>query len=159
MKGIETIILISASVIFIISFFFIPKGKRHEAQFVFLFIQFPTWLLGLVTVEAGLLKYPVHELGRANSTSFVFEYLILPIYCIHINAHYPQSSSFFLKTLYYCGLSLVMTAVEILVERYTDILEYTGWHWYYTFISILLLFLLSRVTTLWFFKTHRPDTK
>lgn len=159
MTEIETIILITVYTIFVISLFFIPKEKRLQAQLIFLFIQFPTWLLGLATVEAGLLKYPVHEFGRANSTSFVFEYLILPIYCIHINAHYPQSSSFFLKALYYAGASLALTAVEILVERYTDILEYTGWHWYYTFLSVLLLFLLSRVTTLWFFKkTYRMQS-
>lgn len=139
-----------------VSLFFIPKANRLQAQFVFLFVQFPTWLLGLVAVETGLLSYPVHELGRANSTSFIFEYLILPIYCVHFNARYPRQASLLKKILYYSAAALALTGVEILVERYTDILEYTGWHWYMTSLSVGFVLWLSHITALWFFK--KPKT-
>jgi hypothetical protein len=150
--------MISASVIFILSLFFIPKANRLQAQFVFSFIQFPTWLLGLIAVELGALKYPVHELGTANSTSFVFEYLILPIYCVHFNARYPKSAPLPSQILYYLGAALALTGVEILVEKYTDILEYTGWRWYITLLTVLFILWLSRVTALWFFKGFRTKT-
>lgn len=153
----EQILLIAASVISILSLLFVPKANRLQAQFVFLFIQFPTWLLGLVAVESRLLEYPVHELSRANSTSFVFEYLILPIYCIHFNARYPHYATSLIKALYYLGASLALTGIEVLVEKYTDILEYTGWHWYITFFSVLFLLWLSRIMTLWFFKKSKTD--
>lgn len=152
----ETILLISASLIFILSLLFIPKANRLQAQFVFLFIQFPIWLLGLVAVELKLLEYPVHELSRANSTSFVFEYLIFPIYCIHFNVRYPRQATNLKKTLYYLGASLALTGFEIIIEKYTDIIEYTGWTWYITFLTVLLILWLSRITTLWFFHKFRP---
>jgi hypothetical protein len=148
----EKIILAAVSAFFLLSLLLVPKAKRHEAQFVFLFVQFPTWILGLAAVEAGLLAYPVHELARANSTSFVFEYMILPIYCIHFCARFPEKSSVFLKLLYYGASSGVLTAVEVVVENKTDIIAYTGWTWYMTFISVLIILWLSRITTRWFFR-------
>lgn len=153
---IETILLISAPVFCILSLLFVPKANRLQAQFIFLFIQFPIWLLGLVAVELRLLEYPVHELSRANSTSFIFEYLILPIYCIHFNVHYPQYATRLKKILFYCGASLLLTGVEVVVEKYTDIIEYTGWQWYITFLTVLFILWLSRITTLWFFKKVKP---
>ncbi len=137
------------------SLFFVPKANRLQAQFIFLFIQFPIWLLGLVAVELRLLAYPVHELSRANNTSFVFEYLILPIFCIHFNVRYPRYATKLGQTFYYVGASLALTIVEVIVEKYTDILEYTGWKWYITFLTVLLILWLSRITTLWFFKKYR----
>lgn len=148
----EHVMLLSSSIIFIFSLLFVPRANRLQAQFVFLFIQFPIWLLGLVAVELRLLEYPVHELSRANSTSFVFEYLILPIYCIHFNARYPQNAGKLIKVLFYCGASLLLTVIEVIVEKYTDIIEYTGWQWYITFLTVLFILWLSRVTTRWFFK-------
>lgn len=156
--NIEQLLLISASLIVILSLRFVPKANWLQAQFILLFIQFPTWLLGLVAVELKLLEYPVHELSRANSTSFIFEYLILPIYCIHFNARYPRDASKLIKTLYYVGASLAVTGVEVLVEKYTDIIEYTGWTWYITFLTVLFILWLSRIMTLWFFKKYKQDT-
>lgn len=155
---IEQILLISASLVFILSLLFVPKANRLQAQFIFLFIQLPTWLLGLAAVELKLLEYPVHELSRANSTSFVFEYLILPIYCIHFNVRYPREAAKPIKTLYYVGASLAVTGVEVIVEKYTDIIEYTGWTWFITFLTILFTLWLSRITTLWFFKKSKQET-
>jgi hypothetical protein len=153
---IEQILMIAASLISVLSLFFIPKANRLQAQFIFLFVQFPTWLLGLVAVELKLLEYPVHELGHVNSTSFIFEYLILPIYCIHFNARYPRRATKLIKTLFYIGASLALTGVEVIVEAYTDIIEYTGWQWYITFLTVLFILWLSRISTLWFFKKTKP---
>lgn len=152
---IEHIWIMSSSLIFIFSLLLVPRANRLQAQFIFLFIQFPIWLLGLVAVELKLLEYPVHEFSRANSTSFAFEYFILPIYCIHFNARYPQNAAKLIKVLFFCGASLLLTVTEVIVEKYTDIIEYTGWHWYITFLTVLLILWLSRVTTLWFFKKYR----
>jgi hypothetical protein len=146
--------IIIAAALSVASLLFVPKTHRGQAQFVLLFVQLPTWLLGLVAVEFGFLRYPVHELSRANSTSFVFEYLILPIYCIHFNAHYPVKAYAVGKTLYYGAAAGSLTIVEIIVEKYTDILEYTGWTWPVTFFSVMFILLLSRVVTRWFFKPH-----
>ncbi len=112
----DAIILLTASLIFIQSLFFVPKAKRQEAQFIFLFTQFPTWLFGLIVVELGLLNYPIHELAEANSTSFIFEYMVLPIYCIHFNTHFPLHVKKIIKLYYFCWSSLPLTCFEVLVE-------------------------------------------
>jgi hypothetical protein len=153
--SLEKIMLAAAALVFILSLFLIPKAKRHQAQFVFLFIQLPTWVLGLVAVETGLLRYPVHELPRANSTSFVFEYLILPIYCIHFNARFPEKSSTVKKLFFYGAATGALTGIEVIVERHTEIITYTGWKWYFTFFSVMFILWLSRAVTGWFFRQRR----
>lgn len=152
---IEQLLLLSASLLFLFSLFFIPKPKRRQAQFIFIFVQFPTWLLGLMAVETGLLQYPVHELAGANSTSFVFEYLILPIYCIHFNMIFPEDAAVMPKLLFYGAASGLLTGVEVIVERYTDIIDYIGWTWPMTFLSVAFILWLSRIMTNWFFSKKR----
>ena len=152
MLKLTVILMSSAALIFVLSLVFVPKDKRGEAQFIFLFVQLPTWLLGLFAVHMGLLKYPVHILARANSTCFIFEYLILPIYCIHFNSRYPANSGTLHQLLYYCAASGLLTGAEVIVEKYTEIIEYTGWTWYATFLSVIFILWLSRFITRWFFK-------
>jgi hypothetical protein len=131
---------------------FIPRGKWLQAQFVFLFVQFLTWISGFCVVELRLLEYPYRELSRINRTSFVFEYLLLPLLCVHLNARFPNRAARPVKIGLYAGITSVLTAVEFLLERYTDVIKYIGWEWYWTFISVWLVLWLSRTATGWFFK-------
>lgn len=85
----ESKILATAVVVTLLSLAFVPKDKRLSMQFIILFVQFPTWILGLSAVELGLLEYPVRELATVNRTSFIFEYIVLPILCVHVNNYYP----------------------------------------------------------------------
>src|SRR4051794_3834720 len=89
----EAILLIAEVIIIILSLVFVPKNKVFQAQFIFLFVQLPTWILGLIAVQLGLIEYPYRELSTVNRTSFIFEYLVLPIICIHFYVHYPKHSS------------------------------------------------------------------
>lgn len=148
----EAIILIVVPIITILSLIFIPKHARFTAQFIFMFVQSPAWILGLVAVQLGLIEYPYRELSAVNRTSFIFEYLVLPIMCIHFNVHFPKYSSKMVKSMYYIGITLVFTIIEYYFEKYTLILKYTGWHISWTFISVVFIFWLSRKSTLWFFK-------
>lgn len=148
----EAIILIVVPIITVLSLIFVPKHMRFRAQFILLFTQFPAWILGLVAVQLGLIEYPYRELSTVNRTSFIFEYLVLPIMCIHFDVHFPKYSSKMAKSMYYIGITLVFTIIEYYFERYTLILKYTGWHISWTFISVGFIFWLSRKTTLWFFK-------
>jgi hypothetical protein len=147
----EAILLIAVPIITVLSLIFVPKSRVFQAQFIFLFVQFPTWILGLTAVQLGLIKYPYRELSTVNNTSFIFEYLVLPIMCIHFNVHFPEQSSKTVKCMYYFGITLVFTLVEYFTEKYTFILKYTGWHLYWTFIGVCFIFWLSRKATFWFF--------
>lgn len=151
----EAVILIASSLIATLSILFIPRHKWLQAQFVFLFVQLPTWILGLCVVELRLLEYPYRELSSINRTSFVFEYLILPLLCVHLNVRFPSHASRGVKIGLYAGITSVLTSVEFLLERYTEVIKYTGWEWYWTFISVWFVLWLSRTTTVWFFKRDR----
>lgn len=148
----EAVILITVPIIVISSLLFVPKKMLFQAHFIFLFIQLPNWILGLTAVQLGLIEYPYRELSTVNRTSFIFEFLVLPIMCIHFYVHFPERSSKVIKCMYYFGITLVFTVIEFLLEKYTLILKYTGWRIYWTFVSVCFIFWLSRKTTLWFFK-------
>ena len=152
----EKIIIYSVWVVGFLSLLFIPRHKFYEASFIFFFTQFPTWILGLTVVEFGLIEYPVRELSRANSTSFTFEFFIMPVMCIFFNLYFPKTKSVTQKILYYIVFILSFTFIELLAERYTQIIKYIHWHWYFTFISMVIVFYIIRVVYKWFFKLYRP---
>ena len=113
----EAVLLIAASILSVLSLIFIPKNKLSQAQFIFLFVQLPTWILGILAVQLGFIEYPYRELSTVNRTSFLFEYLILPIMCIHFYVRFPESSSKAVKCMYYFGITLAFTVTEYFAER------------------------------------------
>lgn len=145
-------ILATAVVVSLLSLAFTPKNKRLELQFIILFVQLPTWILGLSAVELGLLEYPARELATVNRTSFIFEYMVLPILCVHVNNYYPWQAARLVKAMYFTGISLLITGIEVFLEQYTLLIKYSGWQWYWTFISITLVFWLNQKMVKWFFK-------
>lgn len=150
----ESIILAAATLIPLLTLLLVPKKNWIQAQFVFLFTQLPTWLFGLIVVERHLLEYPYRELSKVNSTSFIFEYLVLPIICVHFNAHFPVKATKMKKLLFYLVTSLIFTIGELILERYTTLIKYTGWEWYMTFLSVWFVLWLSKITTQWFFTPY-----
>lgn len=150
--NLEAMVLTAAVVVSLISLALTPRNKRLEMQFIILFVQLPTWLLGLATVELGLLEYPYRELASVNRTSFIFEYIILPVLCVHVNNHYPWRASTLVKAAYLAGISLIMTGGEVFMERYTMLIKYTGWEWYWTWITVTIIFWLTQKTVAWFFR-------
>lgn len=150
--NLESKILVVASVMSIISLLFIPKNKSLEAQFIILFIQLLTWIFGLTVVELGLLEYPYREIASANRTSFLFEFLILPILCVHFYNYYPKRAAVITKIAYFVGISLLLTGFEVILERCTMLIKYTGWKWYWSWISLMFVFWLNKKTVRWFFR-------
>jgi hypothetical protein len=156
MHLLERFLIYSVWFIGFVSLWFIPKHKYFEASFIFLFAQLQTWIFGLLVVEFGLIEYPVRELSKANSTSFTFEYFIMPIMCIFFILYFPDTKKIPSKMLFYIEFLLPFTIIEVIVERYTLILKYIQWHWYFTFISMLIVFYIVRVGYKWFFKINKP---
>lgn len=150
--NLEAMILTAAVAVSFISLALTPRDKRLELQFIILFVQLPTWVLGLAAVQLGLLEYPYRELASVNRTSFIFEYIILPVLCVHVNNHYPRRASAPVKAAYLAGISLIMTGVEVVLERYTMLIKYTGWEWYWTWITVTIIFWLTQKTVAWFFR-------
>jgi hypothetical protein len=149
----ETVILslawiLTASMLII----YIPRDKIREAQVIFFFKQTMTWIIGLLVVELRLIEYPVEIFKYATKASFTFEYFIYPSLCAVFNLHYPNGKSLTRKLLYYSYYCTGMTVVEVLCERYTNIIKYIHWSWYITWITLLFTFYTSRKYYVWFFR-------
>lgn len=118
----------------------------------FFYKQLVTWLFGLLVVEKGLIKYPVRLFKKANKTSFSFEYFFYPVLCAVFNLHYPENKNKLIKFLYYLLNIGFITLVEFFAERYTNLIKYIKWKWYWSFITLWLTNYSSRLFYRWFFK-------
>lgn len=132
--------------------FLIPKNKIRLAVTAFLFNQAITWIFGLLVVEYGLLSYPVRLFADVNRASFTYEFFAYPSVSAIFNVFYPQTNSMIKKFLYYSTYCTALTVPEVLIEKYTDLLEYHQWTWYWTWITLFLTFLITRWFCMWFFK-------
>ena len=151
--NIDTIIMIAAWVMPIIMLLlFIPKERIREALLIFHGKQVITWVLGLSVVQLKLIEYPVRLFPYANKSNFTFEFFSYPAICSIFSINYPVGKSNLRKFMHYFYFCTVMTAFELLCEKYTDIIKYIHWTWYVTWITLFLTFFISRKYYLWFFK-------
>ncbi|WP_306009360.1 CBO0543 family protein [Bacillus sp. MMSF_3328] len=131
---------------------FIPRNKIREAHVSFLFKQVLTWLFGLLVVEKKLIKYPHRLLFRKSTkSSFTFEYFVYPALCSLFNVHYPEKRNSIIKLLYYLFYSSIITGFELFAAKYTKLIKYEKWTWYWSLITMWITYYLSRVYYRWFF--------
>ena len=132
---------------------FVPRQKIREAQVSFLFQQAITWFFGLLVVEKKLIKYPYRRyFKRAVKSSFLFEYFICPAISALHNLYYPEKKSVLRRLLYTCSYSGLITFLEFFIEKYTDLITYRKWSWYWSFLSLSSVFYLSWLYSRWYFK-------
>ncbi len=134
---------------------FVPKNKVREAQVIFFFKQMITWISGLVVAQYGLVEYPVREFANATKASFCFEYFVYPSICVVFNLYYPEHRSRIKQFLYYIYYCTVMTIIEVLCEKYTNLVAYIHWTWYVTWLTFFVTFYISRKYYVWFFRKYR----
>lgn len=129
----------------------IPRNKIRIALVGILFKQILTWILGIITVEFGLLWYPIRLFEDVNRTSFTFEYVVYPAVCAIFIVHYPEHRSKLFKFGYYATYCSILTSLETILLHYTHLIRYIHWEWYWTWISLFLTFWLSRLFYVWYF--------
>ncbi|MDP4143532.1 MAG: CBO0543 family protein [Bacillota bacterium] len=134
---------------------FIPKNKIREAMVAFTFMQLLTWLLGLSVAELGLIEYPVRLFAHVNKTSFTFEYFVYPAICAVFNVNFPENKNAFGRFRYYFYICTSITIIEVVVEEYTELIEYIHWTWHITWITLLITFYVTRKYYEWFFQLKK----
>ncbi|MCS0789879.1 hypothetical protein NX021_17215 [Cytobacillus firmus] len=132
--------------------FFIPKNKIRLAVVAILFKQVITFLIGLAVVELGLLEYPIRLFPSINRTSFTYEYFAFPAICAAFVVWYPNNRSHVIQLIYYAVFTSILTVVEVIIEKHTDLITYIHWEWYITWGSLCLSFYISRLFCNWFFQ-------
>ncbi|WP_281889803.1 CBO0543 family protein [Paenibacillus sp. YYML68] len=149
----EYIILVAVWISSFLLLFTIPKEMRRVGATAFLFKQVMTFVLGYLAVENGMLQYPVRELADVNRASFTYEFLAYPVLCAVFNARYPRHTSRARQCGYYVLYCSLFTIIEVLIEEYTDLVEYITWHWFYTYGSLFITFWITKKFCDWFFDT------
>jgi hypothetical protein len=141
---IERIVELSSLLIGILLFyFFVPKSKYRKAFLSLFIMQSFTWPLGFLIVELKLISYPIRFFEFATTASFTFEYFLFPVVSALFNINYPKRSSF-LKVLTYTSVIVsILTINEVLLEVYTDNIEYLNWDWYWSWVSMFTLLHIS----------------
>nr|WP_248924401.1 CBO0543 family protein [Paenibacillus hamazuiensis] len=124
-----------------------------------MFTQVITFLTGLAVVETGLLEYPVRLFASVNRTSFTYEHYAYPVICAAFNVWYPNKRGALIQLGYYVGFSSVLSGVEVIIEKYTDLIKYVYWEWYITWITICVSLFLARLFCVWFFSKPALDNK
>lgn len=143
---IEVILMIS------LLFMFIPKSKIPKAIMAFLFTQIIAWPLGLIVANYRLIEYPIRLFSYANKAHFTFEFFLFPSISTLFTIKYPEKKNALIRFMYYFYYCTSLTIVEVVQERYTNIIKYIHWTWYVTWITMFITFYTVRELNKWFFK-------
>jgi hypothetical protein len=124
--------------------FSLRKPPTKDLIIIFLMTSFFSIFLGVLVVEEKMLEYPISFLSNYFSSSLLYEYLLLPVVCIYFYqaTYFSRYPSIILKCALYTS---VLTIIEVLLERYTDLIEYYTWTWKHTFISNFFLMMFVRI--------------
>ncbi|MDF2674383.1 MAG: hypothetical protein K0R09_2651 [Clostridiales bacterium] len=131
---------------------FIPKDKIRVAHAAYLFKLLITWSLGLAVAEYGLIEYPVRVFKYATRAAFLFEFFLYPAICAVYVVNYPEKRSVLHKFMYTFWYCTPLTIIEVIEEKYTEVLKYIHWNWFLTWITFFSTFYISKKYNRWFFK-------
>ena len=100
-------------------------------------------LWGSAVVSQKMIEYPVRLFAPYYETCIFFELWIFPVSCVWYNQVTRErglGGIFFYALLF----SMVITAIEYPIEKYTQLIRYIRWDWFTTFYTVTLTFLISR---------------
>lgn len=125
-------------------FFSLRKPVIKNWILIFLLASYFSTFLGVLVVEEKMLEYPIRFLSNYFTSSLIYEYLLFPVVCIYF--YQTTYHSRFLNIVLQCILyTIVLTIIEVLFERYTELIEYHTWTWLHTYISTFILMMFIRI--------------
>ncbi|ABO67364.1 Conserved hypothetical protein [Geobacillus thermodenitrificans NG80-2] len=122
----------------ILLFFSLRTPPIKDKLCVFLLKTYFSTFFGVIVVENKLLEYPVRFLDQYFEASILFEYFLYPIVCVYFyqTSYHSRLPGIIGQCLLYAA---ALTGVEVLYEKYTNLIEYHRWTWMYSFITIFVL--------------------
>lgn len=130
----------------------IPRKKARDAWVLCLCLQIITWPAGLVAVEMGWIEYPVQLLpgvNEYNRSSLTFEFFLFPIVATIFSLYFPKVR-WLGALVYYIVFAGFFTIIEVILEKTTRLVEYHGWTWYWTLITVIISLFLNHKYYLWY---------
>jgi hypothetical protein len=75
--------------------------------------------------------------------------------CAVFNVYYPHNRSRWLQFGYYILFTTALTVGEVVIQKYTDLIRYDDWNWFWSWGSIFVTFLMTRVFCVIYFGTMK----
>ncbi|MFP7298963.1 CBO0543 family protein [Neobacillus niacini] len=149
----EHMILVAMWLFGIIGFFlFVPRKDWRKGFLAFLMFQAIIWLCDMPAFKYDLLRAPFRELPKAADLPLTIDYFFYPVLFAIYYVHRKIGASLIVRFTYYFVWVTAAALFDIVLERYTDLLEYEILKWYGMWIYIGFLFYVSQVCCNWFFK-------
>lgn len=145
------LLLIIGILLLILSF---KKSPIKEWILVFLLSSYFSTFLGVIIVEEEMLAYRVRFLSKHFDSSLLYEYLLFPVVCIYFyqTTYHSKYPSIILKCAIYTS---ALTIIEVIIEKYTNLIEYLTWTWMNTLFSTFFLMMFVRILMQLISKTER----
>lgn len=100
--------------------------------------------IGVLVIEEKMLEYPIRLLSDYFTSSILYEYLLFPVVCIYF--YQTTYHSGFMRIVLKCLLfTSALTIIEVILEKYTDLIEYHTWTWLHTYISTFFIIMFIRM--------------
>ncbi|WML41436.1 CBO0543 family protein [Neobacillus sp. OS1-2] len=131
---------------------FIPSNDRRKGFLAYLMFQGIVWLCDMPSFTFGLLRAPVREFPKATDLPLTINYFFYPVLFSILYVHRKVTGRIRTRMTYFFVWVTVITLFDIVLERYTDLLEYETLTWYGMWIYMVFLFYVSQVCCNWFFK-------
>lgn len=149
----EHVILIAMWLVGIVGFvLFITRKDRREGLFSLMVFQSFVWLCDMFSFEFGLLSAPVRLFPKATDLALTINYIFYPVlFSIYYVKRKSKGNRRKRITFFLIWISAI-TLFDVVIERYTDLLEYGLITWYWMWVYIGFLFFVSQVCSDWFFK-------
>ncbi|NGQ96730.1 hypothetical protein G3578_16315 [Brevibacillus sp. SYP-B805] len=138
----------------VLLFISLRKPLIKDMVLVYLMKGYISSFFGIIVAEEKWVEYPVRFLGQYFKTSIIFEYFLYPIMCVYLYRTSYRSS--FLGIIVQCALyASAMTILEVVCEKYTNLVKYHTWTWMYSFLTIFLLSFMVRMLMQWINKREQ----
>jgi len=131
---------------------FVPKKDSRKGILAFMMFQAIIWLCDMPAFKYDLLRAPVRELPKASDLPLTIDYFFYPVLFSIFYVHRRVEGSLGSRITYFLVWVSAASLLDIVIERYTDLLEYKFLKWYGMWMYIGFLFYISQVCCNWFYK-------
>ena len=150
---IEHIILAAMWVFGFLGFIlFIPRKNMRHGLLAYLMFQAIIWLCDMPAFEFGLLSAPVREFPKATDLAITINYFFYPVLFSIYYVRKRGNGSMWPRVSYFLIWVSAVTLYDMIIESFTDLLEYGSLRWYGMWMYIAFLFFISEVCCNWFYK-------
>lgn len=163
--SIDYIVIILMWVIGILAFIFLtPKNHYRKVLFALLLCQAFVWISSLLHVKFHLLAFPVREFPKATDVLVTTEYFFYPLlsgFYIVFEPKPKHKRSLAIRAVHLSIWTSGLVLIDHLLEKYTNLIEYLHYAWYFTWIDFFCIFAVTNLIYQWFFKdkAHFPEDR